>query len=658
MTRLDWPEDTASLSAAVLGAGALFAWRYRSQLARVPSRLWLIALAAASVLLSAAYVETVLGGGPRIIDATSYYLQARTFASGQLGYAPPEPVAAHFGRFLLALPDGRLTTLFPPGYPALLALGFLVGAPLWVGPLTAGGITLATYWLAQRYFRDGRVALLAALASTLCAALRYHTADTMAHGLCALLVALCLGSVVDGSWRSVALGGLLLGALFATRPVTGLVVFAVMLWVLWQRRHPPRERLRLLAALGTASVGILVFLAEQRAVTGEWFGSSQYRYYQLADAPLGCFRFGFGEGIGCRGEHGDFVSAYLPEGYGFAEALGTTVRRLAQHLADAGNLELFALPLLAAPWVGRHEPRMRWLGAALLLQVLLYAGFYFDGNFPGGGARMFADVLPVEHVLIAWLLVRVRLAPLLAPLMLFGFAFHTASDHRALSARDGGAPMFEPERMEGKLPPNALLFVGTDHGYNLAFDPSGGSRSYNVVRHKGDALDYLSWVQAGKPPAYRYVFDPGASPARPHLVPHTPEPSLRFEFENQWPLVEGDVRGVRRGKGPDARDGDGLWLGPGEALFALWVPDGGRHRLVLAARGEVELSAQGERIEPLRELGGARVAAVEAARAGELRVRARVGPGGAFLDWVELWAEPTPAAAAHPGSHGAAPNPL
>jgi len=34
--------------------------------------------------------------------------------------------------------------------------------------------------------------------------------------------------------------------------------------------------------------------------------------------------------------------------------------------------------------------------------MLAYVPFYFDGSYPGGGARLFADVLPLEHVLAPW----------------------------------------------------------------------------------------------------------------------------------------------------------------------------------------------------------------------------------------------------------------
>src|SRR5690606_13461867 len=142
----------------------------------------LLLLGTVSAVLSAVYVDYYLRGGPRIIDATSYYLQARTFASGQLAFEPPGPLASFVGRFLLPTPDGRLAVIFPPGYPALLSLGFLVGAPLAVGPMLAAGLSVATYLLAEALWGDPRVARAAGWLSALCGVLRYHTADTMSHG--------------------------------------------------------------------------------------------------------------------------------------------------------------------------------------------------------------------------------------------------------------------------------------------------------------------------------------------------------------------------------------------------------------------------------------------------------------------------------------------
>jgi len=455
----------------------------------------------------------------------------------------------------------------------------------------------------------------------------------MDHGLCAVLVASCLSTVLSRQRKWVPLGGLLVGWLIATRPLTGLVIGCVMVWVLLRAGETFAKRARALVLLAPAALGVGALLWQQHAVTGEWLMSSQYRYYELSDHPLGCFRFGLGTAVGCRGEHGDFVANYLPHGYGPWQALGTTLRRLAQHLADAGNQELFAMVLLAAPWLGRNERRVRLLCSALALQVVSYAGFYFDGNYPGGGARMFADVLPLEHVLIAWVLTRVNWSHAAVPAMTLGFAFHTSLDHTSLARRDGGRPMYDEDLVRTNTEPNAMVFVSTDHGYNLAFDPSGQGR--RIARTKGDALDHAAWLAAAKPPAYRFVFDPAAERAEPRLEPYAPATDLRFQAENQWPLPSGQVRGVRLGPGPTG--GAGLWLGPGRATLSLWVPAPGRYQLTGAMAGPVTLEqgaalAAGEVLGPGLPTG----TTLKADRSGDLQLVVRVDAEPGFVDWLEL----------------------
>jgi len=142
---------------------------------------------------------------------------------------------------------------------------------------------------------------------------------------------------------------------------------------------------------------LLLFFCYQHAATGSAFASAQQRYYALSDGPPDCFRYGFGAGIGCRGEHGEFVAHNLAGGYGLVAALGTTGRRMLHHVADVLNFApLAALPLAALLARGRL---IRILALAVAAQIAAYAPFYFDGSYPGGGARMFADALPLEHVL-------------------------------------------------------------------------------------------------------------------------------------------------------------------------------------------------------------------------------------------------------------------
>lgn len=566
--RFGLPRDPAQFVALFAALAALFLATRLLRPAKT-DRLFVALSAAAAALLSAAYVPLYLRGGPRIIDATSYFLEARALAEGHFSFPLDEPVHSTLGRFLVRSdgPTGTsLAVLFPPGYPALLALGFLIGSPLAVGPLLAAAITIATYALAKRALPEdsplaGNVSLprLATLLSVACAALRYHCADTMSHGLAALCVTAALALAFEAKSRFEAgesarlpllAAGFFLGWLVATRPFSALAL-ALPMALLLARGAAPKGKTMTLVALG-ALPGIALLLLHQRAATGALFTSSQKLYYAVSDGPPGCFRYGFGAGIGCVGEHGDFVAHNLPNGYGPYAAIATTARRLKQHLVDAGNAEPFFLLVVAGAVLAAKRPGARLLTLAVAGQILAYAPFYFDGNYPGGGARFFADVLPLEHVLAALailhLAARLRASrrafavSALVALVPLGFAFRAGFDHAALRDREGGLPMFEPARLEA-LPKRALVFVDTDHGFSLGFDPNGKDRM--IRRFHGDALDRFTWESLGEPPAFRYLFPippSGAGLSEPRLVPYPIDLAapLVIEGENLWPPLAQD----------------------------------------------------------------------------------------------------------------------
>ncbi|MFZ5897164.1 MAG: hypothetical protein ACOY0T_39260 [Myxococcota bacterium] len=509
----------AALGVSGVATAIAFSPRVVSAL-RERSPAWaLLALAAAAWLLSLGYLHYYLRGGPRIIDAAHYYLAGRALSEGYFAFPVPEPLASFSGRFLATAPSGdALAVLFPPGYPAALALAFEVGAPLALGPALAAALVLATYWLARQVGASSAVARAAALLSVLSVALRYHTADTMSHGLAALLLAGATAASLVKDRAYGLLAGVLCGWLIATRPVTGMVAVLGLAFV--QRAATLRL---LLFALGLAP-GIALLLLQQKAVTGDYFASTQLAYYARADGPPGCFRYGFGKSIGCLFEHGDYVRARLPHGYGLREALATTWRRLLVHTLDIANFAPLALGIPLAAWFGRRERTTRLLVALVVAGMLAYAPFYFEGSFPGGGARFFGDWLPLEHVLVARALAELGATRFAWPLVLAGFALHTSTQHRSLRDREGGRPMFEPAELARHGVTRGLMFVETDHGFALAFDPAVKTASDGVVvaRARHDALDALLWQALGKPPTYCYDYDPGARQSRPTIRACTP----------------------------------------------------------------------------------------------------------------------------------------
>ncbi len=538
-------------------------------------RVWVGALAGVAAALSAGFVVAYLRGGPRIVDATSYFLEARGMSEGMLAFPLRAPEAAVIGRFLVRGEHGgaaHAAVIFPPGYPAVLAVGMLAGAPLAVGPLIAAAIAAVTFDLAGRVARGlglaeraPPVAQIALLFSVACAALRYHTADTMSHGLAALCfasaLALILRAADAGGGRRAALfaagAGIAAGWLFATRPVSAVALAVAIAFVLVRdpaARAAASRRTFAIAFVMGALPGVALFFAHQHAATGAWGASSQRLYYAVGDGPPGCFRYGFGAGVGCVGEHGSFVRERLADGYGFLAAAGTTLRRLRAHLVDPLNLEPLALLVPAGAFAARGSALGRALGVAVLVQVLAYVPFYFDGNFPGGVGRFYADVLPVEHVLAAIAVARIatpRRAPLrwaagAVALALAGFAFRAGFDHASLRDREGGRPFFEPAELARAGVGRGLLFMDTDHGFDLAYDPAAAARGgVDVARFHGDALDRIAWDARGRPPSFRYRFaiPPGGGLASVAVEPLAFPPvaagsPLTIEGESLWPALD------------------------------------------------------------------------------------------------------------------------
>ena len=528
----------------------------------LPAKLFLWITAFGAALLSVMYIATYLRGGPRIIDATTYFLQGRALSHGDLSWPVGDPSASFRGRFLLYRESGPGTGvmggIFPPGYPLLLAIAFKMGAPMVVGPALAAALVVATYRLARTMAEDALpdtkevvepIARTAALLSVACAALRYHTADTMAHGATALGIVVALEAALK---KRPLVAGLALGAVVATRPVSAVAIGIIVVWLLLRGK---RARVRHLL-LGMVP-GVLLLVVAQHAVTGAWLTSSQKMYYALSDGPPDCFRWGLGRRVGCLHEHGDFVAARLAKGYGLLAALGTTVRRLRLHVLDIGNLEPLAL-LVLVPLARRGGRRSSGVVAAVLLVVLhmlAYAGFYFDGNYPGGGARFFADVLPVEHALLALAVARLagsarllRGAFALVAMVLAGFAVHGVFGHIQLAQRDGGKPMFEPDLLARASITAGLVFVDTDHGFGLGHDPDAKSKSGIVVaRLHNDDRDRILFDRLQHPPTFLYKFElpaavagQGPPVALPSVVAWAPpalsEPT-RFEAEAEWPVL-------------------------------------------------------------------------------------------------------------------------
>ena len=104
----------------------------------------------------------VFDGVPGFIDSCAYMFQARLFAHGML-YAPP-PIEPQFFEALHTILSGKWYTVYPPGYPAILALGVIFNISWLVNPFLGALTIVCIYLLAKELYGNGIAKLSAVMA--------------------------------------------------------------------------------------------------------------------------------------------------------------------------------------------------------------------------------------------------------------------------------------------------------------------------------------------------------------------------------------------------------------------------------------------------------------------------------------------------------------
>jgi hypothetical protein len=256
---------------------------------RIPSRLdrfaglaaiWVIVLAAALSFFSYEW-------HPHVPDEVIYLYHARYLAAGMLTLpAPPVPEAFSF--YMIPYEASRWYSIFSPGWPAVLAVGVLAGAPWLVNPILAGLNVLLAYLFIQE-INNRRTARLAIL--LLCASPWYifMSMNFMAHTFtltCVLAAALGLAwarrtGQVGWGW----LAGAAVGVVSLIRPLDGAIVGGLLgLWAIGfggQRLKTPA-----IVAFGLSAVGVgaIVFPYNQQ-ITGSPTVFPLTAYYEQYFGP-------------------------------------------------------------------------------------------------------------------------------------------------------------------------------------------------------------------------------------------------------------------------------------------------------------------------------------------------------------------------------------
>ena len=382
------------------------------------TRLLLATCALVAFGLAVHIAVDVLQRIPHVQDSVTYLFQARTLARGRLS-APAPPLPQAFEQQFLLVRDGRWFGKYPPGFPALLAIGVLAGAPWLVNPLLATLAVPLLYVLARRLYPETRsVAVLAAALPLASPFFLFMSGSQMAHPAelfwMLLFMVLWLRALQKPNSRAIALAaGVALGFLFLTRQLSavaaGIPFLAVtLLWVCRRRggRHGGGLRQALLAGVGALPFLVLLLLS-QWAVTGDPFQDPRLLYWDFD-------HLGFGQDIG-EGQNAfqlTMTPAGLaqvwyydptqpPRGHSPARGLFNTGRNWQALERDLyGWLPALTFSFIWLVFLLRPPGGREW-ALLLLFLTLLFAYVFYWADGISFGPRYFYVALPALFVLTA-----------------------------------------------------------------------------------------------------------------------------------------------------------------------------------------------------------------------------------------------------------------
>jgi hypothetical protein len=367
------------------------AWRWSERLLLKPAPTSFALGLSAIAFLGALWVSAgVLETRPALLDGVAQWLHARYLAGGALSGPPLEDPEFWQFQFMVSTERGWVSQ-YPPGFATVLSWGARLGVPWLVGPALLGVAIFVTALVAERLSRDDRtLARLGAALAALSPMLAFHAGASMSHVLALALAAVALFAAIraaDEAWGWALLGGAALGALFATRPFTALVLGCVALaaWGVASRsaRAPSRPgAVRLAAALAGAAPFVAAVLLYNR----RFFGSPLRFGYEAAEGP--------GHGIGFHTDPwGNFYGPMEALGYTSADLQGLSVELLQ---IPAPALVAIGVYLLLAP---RLSAGVALAGAWALLPVAAHAFYWHHDLFMG--PRLLYESLPGWCILLA-----------------------------------------------------------------------------------------------------------------------------------------------------------------------------------------------------------------------------------------------------------------
>ena len=358
--------------------------------------LYVWSLAAFVAVVATALCLTSYQAVPHIPDEIAYLVQANYFAAGLPWMAAP-PVPQAFDTFLMEVAGDRWYSVFPPGWPLVLAVGVKLGVPWLVNPVLGGVCVLLSYRLVLE-LSDRR---LARLSATLLALSPWHLLLSMSFMSHALSLALALVTALGalrawrtGDWRPALVGGLALGVLGMSRPLEGIamgLLAGIPVLVAAVRRAR-------FAALSAALAGTLVTgglgMAYNKLITGSPLRFPAEQYFDREYGP-GKYGIGFGseKGVGWTGL--DPFPGHDLRGVAVNSVLNGHLVNIELLGWAAGSMFLLLLGVFAA-----RKPIDRMMVTVIFVVVGLHSAYWFSGG-PDFGARYWYLIIVPAVVLVS-----------------------------------------------------------------------------------------------------------------------------------------------------------------------------------------------------------------------------------------------------------------
>ncbi len=319
---------------------------------------------------------------PHVPDEVLYLFQARYMVKGLLTIpAPPVPEAFSF--YMIPYESQSWYSIFPPGWPAVLALGVQMGVTWLVNPVLAGLNILLTYILFKEIF-DRRTARLAVLLLCFSPWHIFMAMSFMSHTFtltCALVSAVTITyAKKTGKCLWSLLSGFSVGMVSLVRPLDGVIVAGILgLGAIGIGARRLKFSAVLSFIIGTIMVGAIIFPYNMQ-ITGHPTSFPLTAYYEEYFGPK-ANALGFGPERGLRWAIDSF-SGHSPFEALINANLNITSLNYELFGWSTGSLIIIALLLFS-----RKMRKSDYLMLIIILAIAATYSLYWFSGGPDFGAR-------------------------------------------------------------------------------------------------------------------------------------------------------------------------------------------------------------------------------------------------------------------------------